>query len=368
MGSLANIAGGALYRDTDQFAVKAGKLPVAEVVQYGYDGNYKNLKTILEIASKSPFTAKINGKILVPTYNVFYSNVKNIQPMLDQARKDFPGGFYLMAQMDIRPADVKNFLRNGSVPDEVKERYRQEIRNILTVFDGIQINPAINYTDTDGEYMCRFDTSFYLKEILPMLKAELAKPEFKGKLLGNTILHGYINHMSGVNHGEFGTARLRHSLEASTLGNPDYVLFFEWNEVNENTCFQPTLYNSLALQRLIRYAIGQFNGNAPAPNPGDDPAIPNLVFSSRETLKAGEPLQFELMNIPDGTTGNYTVQAVINDLDGKEIFRFPTESVAKDQFRTITYTIASEQFKGQYIIRPALQISEHGKTRDVDRN
>lgn len=361
LGSLANIAGGSLYRDTDKFAVKVGKLPVAEVVQYGYDGNYKNLKTILEIASKSPFTAKINGKILVPTYNIFYSNVKNIKLLLDQARKDFPSGFYFMAQMDVRPADVKLYLRDGKVSDEIKIRYRQEIRDILSVFDGIQINPGINYTDDNGEYMCHFDTTFYLNVILPVLKEELAKPEFKDKLLGNTILHGYINHMSGVNHGEFGTARLRYSLEASMAGNPDYVLFFEWNEVNENTCFQPTLYNSLALQRLIRYAISQFNNESPSPNPGDDPTVPNLVFSCRETLKSGEPLQFELLNIPDGTTGNYTIQAIINDLDGKEIFRFPVESIAKDKFRTITYTIPTEQFKGQYIIRPALQIKNGNK-------
>ncbi|MBR7131649.1 MAG: LamG domain-containing protein [Lentisphaeria bacterium] len=364
LGSLANIAAGALYRDTDKFAVQNGTLPVKEVVQYGFDNNYKNLKTILEIASKSPFTARVNNKILVPTYNLFYSNIKNIKPMLDQARKDFPDGFYLMAQMDIAPKDVKAFLKNGKTDEETKERYRQEIRNILTVFDGIQINPAINYTEPMGSYMSCFDTTFYSKVILPMLKEEFSRKEFQDKLLGNSIMHGYINHMSGVNHGEFGTAKLRHSLAAAAAGNPDYLLFFEWNEVNENTCFQPTLYNSLSLQRLISYALGEMSGKPRSPNPGDDLNIPDLIFSYRETLKTGEILQLELLNIPDGKfSGQYTVSAALRDIDGKLIRQFPEESFDPAQFRAVTYDIPTESLSTHQIILPELTVTHQGKTR-----
>jgi hypothetical protein len=357
LGSLANIAGGSLYKATDQYAKENGTLPIKEVVQYGFDGNYKNLKTILKIANASPFTAKINGKIVVPTYNVFYSNIKYIKPLVDKARQEFPNKFYLMAQLDIRPKDVKEYLAKGKVSQDVLNRYKLEISNILSYFDGIQINPAINYTDVNGEYASKFDTSFYMDKILPILKEEFAKDKFKDKLLGSTILHGYINHMSGVNHGEFGTSRLRKSLEAATASNPDYVLFFEWNEVNENTCFQPTLYNSLALQRIIRYSIEQFTNAKISNNANDNLAIPNLVFSAREKLKIGEPLQLELLNIPDGTTGNYFVETILVDKNNKEIFRFPKEKFAKGNFNTITYTIGTEQLSKHYLIKPILKIS-----------
>ena len=155
-----------------------GTLPIKEVVQYGFDGNYKNLKTILKIANSSPFTAKINGKIVVPTYNVLYSNIKYIKPLVDKARQEFPNKFYLMAQLDIRPKDVKEYLAKGKVSQDVLNRYKLEISNILSYFDGIQINPAINYTDVNGEYASKFDTSFYMDKILPILKALMANSEY----------------------------------------------------------------------------------------------------------------------------------------------------------------------------------------------
>lgn len=113
-----------------------------------------------------------------------------------------------------------------------------------------------------------------------------------------------------MNHGEYGTSTLRNIMRRVLKHNPDYVLFFEWNEANENTCFQPTVYSGQTVGRLIKYYSHLSKGKPFAPYAGEDASIPNLTLSHRATLKPGEVLRFELLNIPDGTPEPYDHRTV----------------------------------------------------------
>ena len=213
------------------------------------------------------------------------------------------------------------------------------------------------------------DFRIYDQYLLPMLREIRRKPEFSGKLYGFVIKHGYINHMTGVTHGEYGTARLRLQMDRIVRMDPDFIVLFEWNEFNENTCFQPTLRNSMALQRLIRYYCCLLKGRPLQPNPGDDTAIPPLILSARETVRCGEIIRFELLNVPDTETpADFQAELSLYDLNGRKLCSFPKETFNRSKMRAVTYRVPSEQFSMLTALRPVLKITKtNGKEIRFDQ-
>ena len=95
---------------------------------------------------------------------------------------------------------------------------------------------------------------------------------------------------------------LRDTLADIVSLRPDFFVGAEWDEENENTCFRPTVAHGFTHQRLLRYFHDVANnGGKTDVFPGDDTTLPNLVVSYRKELMAGEPLEVEVLNIPDGT-------------------------------------------------------------------
>jgi hypothetical protein len=313
-------------------------------------------REILKIALKSPYAPKVNGRIPITTYNSGFIKPEIMKEFLDTLRKEFGDTFIVTGGLLIDWQDSEEFMKSGKWSDATQQKYRDRIKGLLDLFGGIQV-PLLqeNYA---LDYMSIPDFGIYDRYLQSMLEEILALPEYRTKLAGAIINHGYINHMSGVSHGEFGTARLRLQLDRLVRFNPDFIVFFEWNEFNENTCFQPTLCNSMALQRLIRFYSNTLKGKVPEPNAGDDPAIPPLVFSSRETLKVGEPLEFELLNIPDSTAkADYTAQLSVFDQSGKAVVSFPVETFNRAQLRAITYTVPTEALSRHTVLLPELTVS-----------
>jgi len=114
----------------------------------------------------------------------------------------------------------------------------------------------------------------------------------------------------------------------------------------------------MALQRLIRYYSRKLKNKPTSPTPGDDLAIPDLVLSYRANLKLGEPLEFELLNIPDADGApDYRVRLILRDQTGKELSGFPVETISGGKLQAITYTVASEQLASTPIILPELEIT-----------
>ena len=312
-------------------------------------------REILKIALSSPYAPKVNGRIPITTYNSGFIKPEMMKEFLDTLRKEFGDTFIVTGELLIDWQDSEEFLNSGKWSTVTQQKYRDRIKGVLDIFGGIQIPLLQERYALD--YMSQPDFGIYDQYLQAILTEILALPEYRAKLAGSVIKHGYLNHMSGVSHGEFGTARLRLQLDRLVRFNPDFIVFFEWNEFNENTCFQPTICNSMALQRLIRFYSNRLKDKAPEPNAGDNLIIPPLVFSAREALKVGEPLELELLNIPDSTIKtDYTVQLSIFDQAGKAVVNFPIETFNCAQLRAITYTVPTETISRNTTLVPKLTV------------
>ena len=53
--------------------------------------------------------------------------------------------------------------------------------------------------------------------------------------------------------------------------------------------------------RIVRHFADRLAGRELTPAPGDDVSVPNLILSYRKALVAGEPIEVEVRNLPDGT-------------------------------------------------------------------
>ena len=314
------------------------------------------------MALASPFSPKINGRIPISTYNSAYIALPAMEKFLSGLKQEFGDAFVVFGSLKIDNDDENTFYRKGRWDDALRTKYRQRIADILRVFGAIQLIPGTRRLTE--EYTQITDFRLWDSEIAPLLHAELARPENKDKLVCGEMLHGYINHMSGVNLTEDGTGRARESFNRLIEFNPDMIFFFEWNEFNENTCWQPTLYNSLVLQRLVRYYAGVLRGEKPAPNPGDDLNIPPMAFSCRETLKLGEVLGLELLNIPDGTEGTYRTKLELLDRNGKVLIAFPEEKFDRSRLRAVTFRVPTEKLSREFVLLPRLTVTGGGRQKD----
>lgn len=341
-----------------------------EFPQFSFGSSGKNkinpasFDRVLTLAEKSPFTPRINGKIPISTYCSFLVPADRMRELLTTLRRKHGNTFAVCGELFVSPADKPEFYNHGKWSEKTREKYRKRIAEILSVYDGIQIDPVSRRRKSF--YQTAPDFTLYDREIEPLLLEALKRKENQNKLVCGSVLHGYINHMSGVNFGEFGTATARGSLNRLARLNCDMIFFFEWNEFNENTCWQPTLYNSLVLQRMIRFYGSTMRQQKPAPNPGDDQEIPPLAVSYRDHLRIGESLQIELLNIPDtDKPASYTVQLELTDIRGKKICTFPEEKFDRAVINAVTYSLPSSKLSTEMVLIPRLKVSgRSGKKLD----
>ncbi|MGN0870371.1 MAG: hypothetical protein ACI4UV_04205, partial [Victivallales bacterium] len=275
------------------------------IIHYGEHGKYKidpsRSEKVLETALKSDFSPRVQGRIPVMTYNSASIEPETMRNYIHEMKKKFGDTFVIMVEFKIDHKDVEDYYRDGKWNSETQDKYRDRIYRHFNYFDGIQL--ALPTEKREREYLSRPDFGIYDQYIGPWLQDALRRPENARKLFGATVRHGYNNQFTGHNHGEFGTLRARASLDRLVEANPDIIMLFEWNEFNENTCWQPTLANSLVLQRLVRFYANTMRGKTPRPNPGDQSDIPPLALSYRRDVKLGEIIDIELLNIPDAKNG-----------------------------------------------------------------
>ena len=335
------------YREFPQFAF-------GELGKYIINEEYA--QRAVEAALKSKYSPKINGRIPISTYNSARIPLPEMEKFLAGLRQKFGDTFVVFGNFVIDYADENEFYKKCGWSDRLRDKYKKRISDILRVFGAVQLNVGSRRLQTG--YMQTMDFRLWDKEIEPLLLAELNKPENRDKLVGGIVSHGYINHMSGVNLTEDGTGCAREIIDRLLVFNPDMLFFFEWNEFNENTCWQPTLYNSLVLQRLVRYYANVMRGETHTPNPNDDLNIPPMALSYRETLKLGESLDFELLNIPDGSGGTYQAELELCDLQGKTLLRFPSEKFDRRILRAVTFRIPSEKLSRHFVLMPRLIVTD----------
>lgn len=316
---------------------------------------------MLRFCLKSPHMPRINGKLLVGTYNYrLLSAVQHRELMKQITAKLGHDDFLIVGDMDLRNLRTLQaaFRKNGSLTSAQTAELEKLITDVLDTAGGIQLGITELDRPSDGEYTSRYDTSFFDSCTSKALDKIMARPEYKDKILGFVVNQGYINHLSGMNHGEYGTFTLRNIMRRVLKHNPDYVLFFEWNEVNENTSFQPTVYSGQTTGRIIKYYSRLSKGKPFAPYAGDDVSIPDLTLSYRATLKPGEILRFELLNIPDGSTRRtLAAQLKLTDGNGKVLLAFPEEKIDSSAFGSVDYSVPGEAFAVGGVIRPVLTVN-----------
>lgn len=321
-----------------------------------YDKYLANAKA----AFASPYTPRIQGK--VPFFSYVSAPLEEIKAIRERLAGD---GFADILLFDNLWLDVfAEYQNTGGLSEATLAAAEAEMRRKLAVVDGLIFFAFHMHRDATADYTLkrRFYYELTEKYLVPLFEKVYREPEFSGKLLGFNLRHGYLGHMSGTNEAELGTSQLRDVLDIALLLNADILSLVEWNEANENTSFQPSVTNSRALQRLLRFYARYLQGLPAAPNPGDDTGIPNLVLSTRQTVKLGEKVRLELLNIPDGSGSlPYSVRLQLLDARGALLKSFADDRFIASELTAVTYEIPSEALAGQDAVLPVLTVQYQGR-------
>lgn len=311
-------------------------------------------------AQSTSVTPEIKGRKLIATYNTRCQNVETHRRICEELRKRVGNDRYWLVGDYENGAIVRlrrSFYRNGELNAAEKAKLVKMTTDLLDVFDGLDLRPFDYLRTPDGPYTSIVDMSFFDKCVKPVLLDVYARPEYRDKLFGMYIIQGYVNCHSGMNHGEYGTESLRKMLRSAAALNPDFLVFFEWNEQNENTMFQPTVYSGQTIGRIVRNFADSLNGRDPSSYDGDDVSVPNVVLSHRVVFKPGERVRFEVLNIPCGVDRQkHEVQLSLNDEHGRVIVEFPKEHLKTDGLESITYALPGESFAVGASITPSLVV------------
>ncbi|WP_176012164.1 LamG-like jellyroll fold domain-containing protein [Victivallis sp. Marseille-Q1083] len=331
---------------------------------YLYPDNYESLREYVRSAVKAPQSPRINGKVVIFHYSETEWEPEVLKEMIDRLKQepDIGDSFLLFGDMPFLEFHGKfaEYAAMGQAPaEDFLERYRRAVRAKLDATDGLALYIRDIGTLPHEKIWAATVLPWYRQYMLPIILEELEKPEYKGKLLGAYLRHGYINHLSGNNVAEHGTRQLRLHFDEALRANPDFLIFFEWNEANENTSIQPTVANSFTHARLIRYYANRLNGKELTPMPGDDTSIPNLVLSSRQRARLGELIHYEILNIPDGApAATLQVQLILKDIDGRVLQEFPPEAFETDKLMAVSYRVATEELADQFAVVPELKVTD----------
>ena len=294
---------------------------------------------------------RIGGKIILTSYPSvtlgslgFYAEVKRVL----EAR--YPGRFAVMPYFN--PFD-------GTAASEVKPEsaatVAENIRTLLRTVDGLCLEPS-NMVFSNR----RTSPENFLEYVVPAIREVLAEPEFAGRPFGLLAHLGHENcYRWNYVHDCTGTKVFRDWLKLALALKPDFILGAEWDEENENTHHRPTLATGFTHQRLLRYSTSVLNGLPPPLYPGDDASIPNLVVSYRKALMAGEPIEVEVLNIPDGTFAGqmFTVALRWRDAEGRVVKSYDPQVVAADRLEAVWFKSLATELINEAVLKPELTVA-----------
>ena len=279
-----------------------GEMSVLLELPYGYhDGDLSVYMKTAERALAMPNAFRIGGKVVLTRYPTVREAELDKAEAFRMALKEKYGDKFIVIYY---VSAFEGALPDGPMTVAALEKAREHLRRVLRKTDGIFMSGWEVY------WPRRYGAAFERDVIVPMLQAVLAEPEFaSGKYLGMPMCQGHVNcYRWQYSLDPNGTQMLVDRMETMDLLRPDFILACEWDEENENTHFRPTVSSGYTNVRLMRYFADRFAGRAPETFPGDDTSVPNLVISYRKTLIAGEPVEVEIRNIPDGTFAGKTFE------------------------------------------------------------
>lgn len=322
---------------------------------------------LIDKALASPAAQRIDGKLLITSYGLDADSPKTWAQAVAILRQKYPDQFLLVAS--ISRGWWKPYIngQDGSYRPEDLDEMKAKLREWLDACDGI-MHVGVGH-DTDPADQNRLDQKFY-EFIVALCTSVLNEPAYQQKYFGLSAAIGYFNPVTGSRSNEDGTRYLRHSLRIAIGGHPDFIILPEWDEVNECTSIQPTVYNSLSTQRIIRHTMRELKGQPSAPNPGDDTTIPNLVVSYRQFLMLGEALEVEVLGIPDGALevhGDYGIQLSLKDANHQVVKVLPKITLTSSEMAEKRLTIATEELAKHPLLMPSLEVTmPDGRTQTFE--
>ena len=334
-------------------------------------GNYAAEKDIILAHAKSPYAARLDGKLVCWSYGGGTEGGQRyarrlaedpeVPPLLYVGDMPFYDMYCAYGYDNEGKYDPKS---NSIVPEKV-EAFRRTVADAAAVLGGFQVWCTNNRWDWNGEYSHFQDpTPIYRDYLRPVCEEVMGRPENRDMLVGRYVENGYLNRFVGWIHGEWGTQSLRNGLNEIMPLNPDILVPFEWNEENENTHFQPTVAHGKTWTRILNYYRALLDRETPTPMKGDDTSIPNLVVSVRQAVQLGEEGHAELLYLPDGSKEKtFTARLVLKGADGRTLQAFPLETFRTDELLAINYTVPTEALASEEALSIELETEYAGVKR-----
>ncbi|MGE5531753.1 MAG: hypothetical protein ACM3VW_06545, partial [Bacteroidota bacterium] len=316
---------------------------------------------ILERALKSPLAPRIDGKLLITSYDAESLKPAEWKQVLGDLRARVGDKFIFLPALT-NVVNLRAPLLNGEpIPPAAIEKEKAVLREYLDVCDGIYFNypPALRNKDHS------FDAAFYSDVLIPVFKSVLAEPAYRHKYLGLSCYRSHMSPDRGNNLHEDYTRTLRSSFETAMDARPEVIILPEWDEQNENTSFRPTVYGSTTSERLLRYYMSRIKNKAATPVPGDDTSLPNLILSTRKIITLGEVVTVELVNVPDGTEGSYQAEVSLQDETGRVVRKFDPVTFDAAKLQEQRFNIPSETLPDVRALVPVLTVRGY-KGRDLN--
>lgn len=324
--------------------------PVEEIVAYQAESIRQAL------ACKN--SARLNGKILICSYGADTIPPEKWKTILSRLRETVGDTFIFLAAVGNPWVGTYNtYCKNGrNMPTAEAKTIEDQLRAYLEATDGIMF--ALPTVVSDSQYYDRrVPKDFYDQFVIPLFCKLRDDPKYSQKYFGVSVALAYVGHTTGVTKSDDGTKTLRYGFEAAMKIRPDVINLPEWNEMGENTCFEPTVAKSFSTQRILKYYMHVLKNEAPVPNPGDDTSIPNLVVSYRPYLKLGEPIVVEVLNVPDAAAGSMcAVRLWLQDTNGRVVKEFPAISLSTAELRDVTWSLPTEEIPDAEVLRPVLEV------------
>ena len=283
-------------------------------------------------ALEMPNSYRLGGKVVITSYpSVGEKDLPHYAELKRRLVEKFGDRFLVMPYFNLFADESRT---RTPVTAEKLRRVRERLERALRVLDGLCYNGRESYFNR------RYDPWLFDNVITPVVHGVFAEDEFRNKYLGCWATPGHENSYRW-NYGldSTGTRMLRDTLSSIVKLAPDFVIGCEWDEENENTCFRPMVAHGFTHQRLMRHFADTVNGRALDVFPGDDTSVPNLVLSYRKEIMAGEPLEVEVLNIPDGTFagGRFKVSFAWKTPDGRIARAFPPQTLSADRLEAVWF-------------------------------
>ena len=326
---------------------------------------------IMGLIQRNPYCFRVDGKSVVSSYMIDQISPERLKTYIDKIRKKINAEVIFIPQINFHKFHYNSkrfsnhlirdvWKKNGKrLPASFLLEMMNYLRSYLRVCGGLYVAVGVHNADYTEDW------EFRNKVLIPLFKAVLAEPEFDGKkVFAMECEVGYTSYHSNQSVFRNGTKTLRGFFEEALKYQPDLMIGTEWDELNEDTGFEPLVAKPMSSQRIIKYYMNRFKGIKPTPNPGDDLSIPNLIISQRRQLMLGWKMDVELLNVPDTEQGEpYTVKLELLDIAGNVVFSSePVEfntAILKDK----TFDLPSEKFKDIQALRSRLTINYRGKSK-----